>query len=102
MVLTTTPAHRPTSVDLRSRAERIQTRIDDDRAERLARLAAQAVRHGVQLAPDTIHADLFIAWRDDQPGQCELVTLTTCTCHRFRLWGVCGHQALLLQQMGGK
>lgn len=62
---------------------RTQQRIDDDRTERLHRLADRPEHAGVQLEPDTLQAGQFVA--SARPGYCELVTPNDCSSHQFRM-----------------
>jgi hypothetical protein len=84
-----------------TRDECISQRIEDDRIERLHRLANRAQRAGIQLELDTFQIGQYVA--SSNPGRCELVTPQDCTCHQFRIWGACEHNALLLRRLeGGK
>lgn len=84
-------------------AERHFGNLDEQRVaflrrERLANLATQAERNGVQLERET--ATQWVAWQDDIPGECDLVGEDGCTCGHFRAFGWCQHQALLLRSLG--
>jgi len=81
-----------------SRAQmlRIARRIDDDAEERHQRLVRHALAEGIVISSD-ISIDIYAARHPQRPHEVELVTRTRCTCHRFRLWHVCEHHALLHQ-----
>lgn len=53
-----------------------------------------------QIRLERENALTWIAWRDDVPGECELVSAEGCTCYRFRFWRRCEHHALLLDRLG--
>lgn len=92
----------PGNVDVVIQAEdeqkRAERRVAHYRRERLNHLAVDAARHGVQLEPE--NALVWVAWVDDIPGECDLVTDEGCTCRVFRAWHRCEHFALLLRRLG--
>lgn len=73
----------------------VQERIEHDRRERRARLAARAVADGMQFIEEA--PDQFVVWKEDRLGICDLVTPGACTCYRFRVFGACMHHALVWQ-----
>lgn len=73
-------------------------RVAHYRRERNRHLAVEAELHGVQLERE--NALVWVAWTDDIPGECDLVTDEGCTCHVFRTWQRCEHHALLLKRLG--
>lgn len=73
-------------------------RADYYRRERIQHLAVEAELHGIKLEAE--NALCWVAWSDDLPGECELVTDEGCTCRVFRAWKRCEHHSLLLKRMG--
>jgi len=80
----------------------LMARIETERQETTARLARLAIAHGIELEEET--PTRFVAWQQDRPGECELVTLRTssveCTCRRYRVWHRCEHAALVASLHG--
>lgn len=78
----------------------LMARIEAEDQETTARLARCAIANGVELEEET--PSQFVARQPDRPGECELVTATSCTCYRFRIWGRCEHHALVVQTLSGR
>ncbi len=70
----------------------LSDRISAEHQEIHERLVRHANRAGVWL--ETSGGE-YIARQPDRPGECELVTWNTCTCHRYRVWHRCEHVALV-------
>ncbi len=80
-----------------STAAVIAAPISQEQQERIARLARQAEADGVLIEEE--RPGQYVAWREDEPFTCQIVTATSCTCHRFRLWRACEHHALVVQRL---
>lgn len=72
--------------------EALSDRIHAEHQEMQERLVGHANRAGVWLEAS---GSEYIARQPDRPGECELVTWNTCTCHRYRVWRRCEHVALV-------
>jgi hypothetical protein len=76
-------------------ADTVETRIVEERAERHLRLVREAHRLDITVAPDDVQPGAWIARQPDIVGGCEIVTVSSCTCRRFRTWARCPHHALV-------
>jgi hypothetical protein len=76
--------------------EALSDRIHAEHQEIQERLLRHANRAGVWLEAS---GGEHIARQPDRPGECELVTWNTCTCHRYRVWRRCEHVALARRTM---
>jgi hypothetical protein len=74
--------------------EALPDRIHAEHQEMQERLVGHANSAGVRLEAS---GGEYIARQPDRPGECELVTWNTCTCHRYRVWRRCEHVALVRQ-----
>lgn len=71
----------------------LSDRIHAEHQEIQKRLVRHANRAGVELEHEA--PGQYVARQPDRPGECELVTWNTCTCHRYRVWHRCEHVALV-------
>lgn len=74
-------------------------RVRAQHAEDLHRLADQAEHAGVRILLEPTEGAHF-ATDPANPTRVYRVGVERCTCRRFRVWGRCGHHALLLAELG--
>ncbi len=79
--------------------QHIDLRIVSQRAEDLQRLAGQAERDGVTILVEPVEGRHYATSRRD-PSRLYRVSPSSCDCPGFRVWGRCGHVALLASQLG--
>jgi len=71
----------------------LSDRISAEHQEIQERLVRHANSAGVELEQEA--PGQYVARQPDRPGECELVSWNTCTCHRYRVWRRCEHVALV-------
>lgn len=83
-------------------ADPVADRIAEMERGRDARLLARARAMRLMVDPDYCQPDACIVWSVNNDGRCEVVTMESCSCREFRLWGCCPHHAAVTKVLGGQ
>lgn len=96
-------AHRPCGhVSSGFAPDPVADRIAEVERGRHARLLARAQALRLMVDPDYCRADACIVWSPINRGRCEVVSMDSCSCREFRLWGACPHHAAVVEALGGR
>lgn len=79
----------------------VADRIAEVERGRHARLLKRAQALRLMVDPDYCRADACIVWSPLKRGRCEVVSMESCSCREFRLWGACPHHAAVVEALGG-